>query len=134
MYKEEAGFWVRFGAGLLDGLIVGVPLSIIGYLIAGQNFDREPITNVLSILYALLLPVIWKGFTIGKKICGIRIRRVNDHEPPGLGTMLLRNFVAAIIYVLTFGIGIIVSCFMVAIREDRRSIHDFVAGTEVVWD
>ena len=32
------------------------------------------------------------------------------------------------------GIGYIVSAFMVGFREDRRSIHDFIAGTEVVYD
>ncbi|MDQ0656030.1 putative RDD family membrane protein YckC [Paenibacillus sp. W2I17] len=37
-------------------------------------------------------------------------------------------------YVLTLVIGIIVSALMVGMREDRRAIHDFVAGTEVVWD
>ena len=35
---------------------------------------------------------------------------------------------------IPLGIGVIVSAFMVGLREDRRAIHDFVAGTEVVWD
>lgn len=30
--------------------------------------------------------------------------------------------------------GLIVSIFMVAMREDKRSLHDFIAGTEVVYD
>lgn len=48
--------------------------------------------------------------------------------------MLMRVLVAGLVYVLTLGIGIIVSAFMVGMREDRRAIHDFIAGTEVVWD
>ncbi len=32
-----------------------------------------------------------------------------------------------------FGIAAIVSAFMVGLREDKRSIHDFVAGTYVTY-
>lgn len=31
--KEYAGFWIRFGAYLIDSIIVGIPLSIISILI-----------------------------------------------------------------------------------------------------
>jgi uncharacterized RDD family membrane protein YckC len=48
--------------------------------------------------------------------------------------MLLRTLVSGIFYALTIGIGAIVSAFMVGIREDKRAIHDFIAGTEVVHD
>lgn len=78
------------------------------------------------------MPVFWSGYTIGKRICGIRIRRVDDHLPPSLGTMLLRNVVAGIVYALTLGIGVIISAFMVAFREDKRSIHDFIATSNAL--
>jgi uncharacterized RDD family membrane protein YckC len=129
-----AGFWIRLGAVLLDAIIVAVPLTIISWILTGGGDNREYITNIMSFLYSLLLPVVWYGYTIGKRICGIRIRRVHDHSPPGILNMLLRTVVAGIIYALTLGIGVIISIFMVALREDRRSIHDFVAGTEVVHD
>lgn len=129
--NEAAGFWIRLGANLLDGIIVGLPLSIIVGIFTG-DFENDPIQKMLFALYALLVPVYWNGYTIGKRICGIRIRKFDFLEPPGIGTMLLRNLVAGIVYVLTLGIGIIVSAFMVALREDKRSLHDFIAGTEVV--
>ena len=47
--------------------------------------------------------------------------------------MILRVLVGALIYGVTFGIGVIVSAFMVGMREDKRSIHDFVAGTYVTY-
>jgi uncharacterized RDD family membrane protein YckC len=31
------------------------------------------------------------------------------------------------------GLGLIVSAIMVAAREDKRALHDFIAGTEVVY-
>lgn len=128
----NAGFWIRFAAILLDAIIVAVPLTIISIIISGGYRD-EFITDIISFLYSLLLPVIWYGYTIGKRICGIRIRKI-DGSPPSLGTMLMRNVVAAIVYVITLGIGLIISLFMVVFREDHRAIHDFIAGTEVVRD
>ncbi len=47
--------------------------------------------------------------------------------------MILRVLLGGLIYGVTFGIGVIVSAFMVGMREDKRSIHDFVAGTYVTY-
>ena len=132
MYK--AGFWIRLGASFLDGLIIGIPLVIIAGVLTGNYDTDEPIAQILSALYSILLPVYWYGRTIGKRICGIRIQTYDTQESPKITTMLMRVLVAGIVYALTLGIGVIVSMFMVGLREDRRAIHDFIAGTEVVWD
>ncbi|MUG43557.1 RDD family protein [Paenibacillus woosongensis] len=129
-----ASFWARFGALLLDAIIVGISLGIITFIISGSELNKEYVTNLLSFLYSLLLPVFWDGYTCGKRICGIKIRKINDHSPPGIGTMLLRNLVAGIVYGLTAGIGVLISALMVGLREDKRAIHDFIAGTEVVYN
>ncbi|MCT8138407.1 RDD family protein [Anaerobacillus sp. CMMVII] len=89
--------------------------------------------DIFHRLYYLILPIVWYGYTIGKKALGIRIARV-DGEKVGIGTMLLRDIVAGIVYVFTLGIGVIVSAFMVGLREDKRSIHDFIAGTYVTYN
>ena len=72
MINNPAGFWVRFGAAILDMIIVGIPLAIIGFIITGDS-EGNFFTNTLGLLYSLLLPVVWYGYTVGKKICGIRI-------------------------------------------------------------
>lgn len=134
MMKQPAGFWIRFLALILDGIIVGIPLLILAYLLTG-NWDRaDSLSDFFAFLYALIVPVVWKGFTVGKRICNIRIRKEHDHLPPHIGTMLLRGLVATLVYVLTLGIGLIASIIMVAVREDKRGLHDFIAGTEVVYD
>ncbi|WP_058302153.1 RDD family protein [Gorillibacterium timonense] len=130
----KAGFWIRLGAMLLDAIIIGIPLSILSSVMTGGYSSDEYLTDLLSFLYSLLVPIMWDGYTIGKRICGIKIRKVFDHSSPGFGTMLLRNVIGGIIYGLTFGIAVIISAFMVGLREDKRSIHDFIAGTEVVYD
>jgi uncharacterized RDD family membrane protein YckC len=129
MPVNPVGFWARFGAAILDGLIIGIPLSIISYLIVG-NMDGDLYTGIIEFLYYLIVPVLWSGYTIGKKIVGIRIVKL-DGSSPTFGTMLLRVVVGGLIYAVTLGIAVIISAFMIGLREDKRSIHDFVAGTYV---
>jgi uncharacterized RDD family membrane protein YckC len=124
------GFWRRLGASLLDGLIIGVPLGLLGYLISPEA-ENTWYLDILSGLYTLLLPVFWYGYTIGKKLLGIRIVKL-DGEQVGIGTMLLRVLVGMyLLTILTLGIGVIVSAIMVAFRDDKRALHDLVAGTYV---
>ena len=140
--KEYAGFWLRLAANILDGIIISTPITFLfafimtGDIFAVSNIDdpmpaHETLANITFAIYGLLLPIFWGGFTIGKKVMNVKIVRV-DGKPLTFGTMLMRNFVAGFVYVLTLGIGIIVSAFMVGLREDKRSIHDFIAGTKVV--
>jgi len=129
---NPAGFWVRFLASFLDGLIIGLPLAVISYFMLGE-WDNETFTGSLTMLYTLIVPVVWTGYTIGKKIMGVRIAKVNG-EKLGIGTMLLRVVVAGILYAVTFGIAYIASAFMVGIREDKRAIHDLIAGTYVTYN
>jgi uncharacterized RDD family membrane protein YckC len=128
-HENPAGFWERFFAIILDGLLVQLPIVVVFYLIFGY---KGVIPDILMFLYGIILPVVWYGYTVGKKIMGIRIVKVNG-EPVGIGTMLLRDLVSGIVYTLTFGIAAIVSVFMVALREDKRAIHDFIAGTCVTF-
>lgn len=128
--SNAVGFWRRLGASLLDGLIVGIPLALISYFMTGDT-KGNLFTNVVSTLYSLLLPVFWYGYTVGKRMLGIRIVRL-DGEPVGIGTMLLRVVVGIwLIYTVTLGIGAIISAIMVGVRKDKRAIHDLVAGTYV---
>jgi len=124
-----AGFWDRFFANLLDGLIISLPIAVLAYLITGK-FDDDVISAPLNLVYSLVLPVVWHGYTVGKRIMQIRIAKVNG-EKLGFGTMFMRTVVGGLVYVLTLGIGFIVSAFMVGLREDKRAIHDFIAGTYV---
>ncbi|UOQ91620.1 RDD family protein [Halobacillus shinanisalinarum] len=128
MYRS-VGFWKRLGAGILDSIIVMTPIALLGVLLFGWDFD-SPYSNWITLPYSLFLPVLWKGYIVGKRIMGIRIIKVNGNNV-GVGTMFMRLIVGGLVYALTLGIGLIVSAFMVGIREDNRSIHDFIAGTYV---
>ncbi|MEC0344112.1 MULTISPECIES: RDD family protein [Peribacillus] len=127
--SDSVGFWKRLFAGVLDGIIVSAPLAIIFGVITG-DWEDENFSTLFNFLYMVIVPILWYGYTVGKRIMGIRIVRM-DGKKLGIGTMLLRYLVAALVYAITLGIGFIVSAFMVGIRKDHRSIHDFIAGTYV---
>ncbi|MDX8366199.1 RDD family protein [Cytobacillus sp. IB215665] len=130
MSENSAGFSIRLAALLFDWLLIGLPITFIAYYIFNE---QSFLLNQFEVIYGTLLPVFWKGYTVGKKIVGIRIVKI-DGTNVHLVTMVLRVIIAGIVYGLTLGIGIIVSIFMVLLREDNRAIHDFVANTYVTYD
>ncbi|MED3691279.1 RDD family protein [Peribacillus butanolivorans] len=127
--SDSVGFWKRLLALILDGIIITLPLTLIFGWITG-DWEEDNISTFIDLLYTLIVPILWYGYTVGKRIMGIRIVRV-DGKKLGLGTMLLRNLIAGLVYVVTLGIGFIVSAFMVGLRSDHRAIHDFIARTYV---
>jgi uncharacterized RDD family membrane protein YckC len=156
---ELADRGLRFGAYLLDYLL-GVVCALPGLLLLGPTFLRavlaasrgqEPDFSQLeagSMLMGLgllglfslgLLAVqIWllttRGQTIAKRLLGIRIVRCPDDAPAGfVHAWLLRNLVPGIIQLVPwFGLVffLVDACFI--FRDDRRCIHDLIAGTRVV--
>ncbi|MGG2017910.1 RDD family protein [Bacillus sp. S10(2024)] len=132
MNEELAGFWRRVGANFIDGLVV-IPLFVI-FILFGMSIEMsESIVGIFQTLYYLIVPIVWFGFTVGKKAVNIRIVRV-DGQNITIWTTVKRYLLSGIIYGFMFGIGFIVSAFMVALRKDKRSIHDFIAGTQVIRD
>jgi uncharacterized RDD family membrane protein YckC len=129
---KPAGFWIRLLGNLLDGVIISIPLSLIVFLLTGEFNEDDPITSILGIIYTVAVPILWSGYTIGKRIAGVRIVKINGKKL-GIGAMLLRVLVAGIVYGLTLGIALIVSLFMVVFRKDKRSLHDMMAGTYVTY-
>jgi uncharacterized RDD family membrane protein YckC len=129
---KPAGFWIRLLGNLLDGVIISIPLALIDFLITGDFDNDDPVTSIIGFIYAVAVPILWYGYTVGKRIVGVRIVKVNGKKL-GIGAMLLRVLVAGIVYGLTLGIALIVSVFMVIFRKDKRSLHDIMAGTYVTY-
>ena len=132
--SDPAGFWIRVGSDILDTLLILVGINFLLSLLLGIPLGSESwLLLLLQFVYWVVLPVLWSGYTVGKSACGIRIVRM-DGSDVRIGTMLIRQLVKGLGYTLTFGIGLIVSATMVAAREDKRSLHDFAAGTYVTYD
>ncbi len=157
---RHAGFWVRFGAVILDLVVLGIPLRLVllipvlfgseagevtGFDLSYTDAQGETVTarNSLSVadlaqlvllaVITVLLWVNWDGRTPGKKMLRIRIVSYPDFSPFSYRTASIRTL-ASLLGVFTLGLGYMAQAVMIAAREDKRGYHDIIAGTCVVHD
>ena len=133
---------IRLGAHLVDlAVYFGAILPGGIAMFALRAYRDAPVAGLLvSALGALacaafqIFLLCSKGQTIGKRLLGIRIARLDDGTNPGfLGAVLLRGFVPGMISAVPL-VGALFSLVDVLciFREDRRCVHDLLAGTRVV--
>lgn len=136
---QYGGFWIRLLARIIDRLIVGAGVMVIGFVQAGRllfNFGDpwawfETIAAVA--FYGWLLAgayeigfVAMQGATPGKRILNLRIVRA-DGQPLSWGVATGRYF-AVHLSALILCIG-----FLIAVLDDRkRALHDMICGTLVI--
>jgi uncharacterized RDD family membrane protein YckC len=138
----------RLAAVLLDGLTF-LPMGIlfgIGVAMAPRSTDApsapSPMMGVLmgiGGLYALGIAIYQiyllstRGQTLGKKWMGIKIVKLDGSNPGFVGAVLLRAFVNGLIGAIPY-LGMVYSLvdILMIFREDRRCVHDMIAGTRVV--
>lgn len=134
---QYKGVFPRFGAALIDSLIVGLLGSVLGYLLSAGMMNSSAIGSAaVTTVYSLisLVGIIYQigfeagGGTPGKKILGMRIADKNGNKP-GLGKSIIRNLLR-IIDALPFAylLGII----LVASSDRKQRLGDRAAGTYVV--
>ena len=156
--RRHAGFRIRFLAGLLDLLIMGIPLLLVISIVFGSDageiagFDIEftdaqgvEQTSRISLSVAdlvqmavlavvtVLLWVNWDGRTPGKKITGTKIVSYPKYEGLSYGTSAVR-MAASVASAVPLALGYIVISLMVGLRRDKRGYHDLLAGTCVVYE
>jgi uncharacterized RDD family membrane protein YckC len=108
-----AGFWIRFVAVLIDGIIMSLlAVTVIGIIVA--------------IPY---MPVMWwkKGSTLGQMALGLKVVRAEDGGPIS-GSAAFIRFIGFIIAEIPVYIGLIWAAF----EPRKRGWHDMMAGTVVI--
>ena len=142
--SQLAGRGARLVAVLIDGLFAGILAAIIFGIggagaMAGAEEGAEPNFAILSIGGIIMLAyVIWqlwmlatKGQTIGKKLMNLRIVKTDTGRNGGfVPNVLLRAIVGQGLLGVIPLYGLVDALFI--FRDDRRCIHDMVAGTTVV--
>jgi hypothetical protein len=58
-----AGFWLRFVAAFIDGIILGIPLSLIAFLLIASaipelTHTQDPMTIIISILPRIMILLV----------------------------------------------------------------------------
>jgi uncharacterized RDD family membrane protein YckC len=125
-----AGFWIRFGAAFIDGLITGAAGVIILYATGGSFANQSPIYNLINIiigwLYAAAMESSDRQATLGKMAVGIKVTDMNG-ERISFGKATSRHF-AKIISAIILLIGYIMAAF----DAKKQALHDKMAGTLVL--
>lgn len=130
-----AGFWIRFFAVLLDGILVGAAFSILNPLLFGQSYwdTRAGISLgntwlgfVLQAAYYITMIYLY-GATLGKMALRLRVVRTDTLGWLSLGQCVGRYF-AQILSALPFMLGFIWAGF----DPQKQSWHDKLAGTFVL--
>jgi uncharacterized RDD family membrane protein YckC len=130
--QKPAGFWRRLGAVVIDAGVGAVIGFFIGPIFEDENLSRIAIW-LYVMAYYILVPVYWNGYTVGKRVTGARIVCV-DGEKLGFKNTILRMPVAQVLYTISFLTLYIVTIFMIIFRNDKRAVHDFIAGTYVTTE
>lgn len=130
---QVAGFWVRVVASFIDNVILFIPLFFIyqslGFSLE-ENNPQDPIINILIVLGFILMWVYWGGKTPGKALLKIKIISIKpETEQINFFQGLVRYFGYLISTILFF-----VGFLMVALRKDKRGLHDLMADTCVVYE
>jgi len=134
---QFAGFGVRFGAFLIDAVIVSAMVWIAGFIVgfAYGSLVQQPqylgqigtvIAIVLAWLYSAGFESSRSGATLGKRLAGIRVTDLTGKRI-SFGRASLR-FVAKIIAIAPVGLGFLVILF----NKHRRGLHDLLARTLVL--
>lgn len=128
-----AGFWRRFAAIIIDGLVVGIPLAIILAPFGGNNFSSGGgytgfglLRSLIYLAYFALMESSSYQATLGKMALGIKVTDINGSKLT-FARALGRNaakYISAIICL----IGFIIAAF----TERKQALHDLIASTLVV--
>jgi uncharacterized RDD family membrane protein YckC len=145
------GFWIRFVAVIIDGIIVSIPAIILGVIVgilaavangASGNSGSSSTTNAAFSGATLLVDLIsfaitigyfvyfWgKGQTLAMRLFHLRVADANTGQPIGYGRAALR-YVGYILSVVVCYIGLIWAAF----DSRKQGWHDKIASTVVLQE
>ena len=133
--KNPATLKQRLLARIFDVFILSIMFSIGFYLFTGEfqtRLENAIFWDIFYVIYLIIVPVIWGGYVIGKRMCHIKIKQYKENENVTFKNTIMREVVGFhIVGILTLGISLVASLFMIAFRKDKRAVHDMVGGTYV---
>lgn len=155
--RHYGGFWIRFGARMVDGLIFAVPFLVLAAvfipsLIRAAGQAGKPatapspvfamvgflgffvVTFLLGGCYEVLM-LKYRSGTVGKIACGLKVIRSDGRSLSWgvcFGRFFMWNIVTSGIPYLNM-IVMLVSSIMLGVDEEKRALHDRVCDTRVVY-
>ena len=148
---RPAGFWLRFVAYMIDGLIMMAVFCLVilvstgVVMLLGMSMEAKGeevgagvvlvvmlgllAQFVIAWLYEALLTSGPHGATLGKMAVGVRIVQAVDGKRISFGRATGRFFLKVMVTpMVPFGIGYLIAAF----TSGKRAVHDFMADTPVI--
>ncbi len=135
----KAPFLLRCGSLIVDYIVI-IAIPVIGLLLSrfsgndGAKLLNEGVSSaawLVAVLVAftnmIFLPM-FSGQTFGKIVTGLRIVHT-DGTAPTIGAMAFRQTVGYFLTLASGGVGFFISVF----SGEGRTLHDYVAGTVVIY-
>jgi uncharacterized RDD family membrane protein YckC len=151
-YVIQAGFWKRFAASSIDGLLLMIAFVAV-WIIASLAFGfgmSTLVTDVASgvispllILVLYLVPIMVQAVyftwmhasdyqaTVGKMAVGIKVVR-SDGDGIMTGRSLGRWAAYFFMHLFSCGLSSVVSAFTVGLGQRKQGLHDMIGDTQVV--
>ncbi len=131
-----AGFWVRFAARFIDGLVLIIPIGAInGAIFITNGAPTGTLESYMLIAVNYLISCAYyismtsgSGSTFGKKAMGIQVLSEDGSKLP-FGRVVVRETIGKIISMIIIYIGYIIAGF----TSRKQALHDFMGGSIVVY-
>jgi uncharacterized RDD family membrane protein YckC len=136
---EYAGFWRRFAASFIDGILLGIVGGVLGFvagiaMVSNGVDPTQPGPQLLLNLVSLVIGICYYAgmessssqATLGKMALGIKVTDLNGRRI-SVGQAVGR-YLGKILSALILLIGFIMAAF----TERKQALHDMMAGTLVV--
>ena len=133
------GFWIRFAAKFIDGIILSVVNMIWGFLLGNMMLAsmEDPVVAMRYSLMSMALQTLTAAFyscfflgkfaaTPGKMICGLEVITVDSDN-----VSYLRGF-GRYFAELISGLILCIGYLMAAWDPEKRALHDRICNTRVI--
>ncbi|RAL33104.1 RDD family protein [Rhodococcus sp. AQ5-07] len=133
---QPGDLWIRLGARIIDGIIVGIIAAILALLVSDSD-SLILISGILTFAYFIAMEVT-QGRTLGKMILGLSVHGPGGAPRPSVQQSAIRNaFTLLSIIPIIGGILALVAYIVIAVTINnsptKQGKHDELAGgTQVV--
>jgi uncharacterized RDD family membrane protein YckC len=149
-----AGFWLRFVAALIDGIILGIPFGAVFFMLFASALPTlmhqpDPMTVVLTFmprilalgliylagswLYWALMESSVHQATLGKMALGLYVTDLAGNRAM-FGKTSGRFFAGRGLSVVPYmgGLYFLISCITAGLSEKKQALHDMIASCLVL--
>src|SRR5439155_4542122 len=134
---EYAGFWIRFGAKFVDGIILRLVGTVVGMAtgatLTGTSESARSVVALISYGLGMVIDIAYRtifvgafGATPGKMAAKVKIVNAD-----GSKVSYLKAFARAMAEYISL-LTVLIGYIMAAFDNEKRALHDRICGTRVV--